>query len=290
MPLIRFPGMGLEFNINPVAFSVFGKGIYWYGIIISAAFLVCIILAQRDAHKFGINQEDIIDLVLWVIPAAIIGARLYYVLFKWEEYASSPVNILAIWKGGLAIYGAIFAAIVVAYLFAKHKKMDIYKLFDFCVPYLALGQAIGRWGNFVNQEAYGAQTTVPWRMEITALDNITRISVHPTFLYESVWSLGIFIFLIWYRKKERRLPGEVFFLYMVIYGLGRFWVEGLRTDSLMMGPLRISQVLAGIFVVVFSAIVVIKRKWILSQKSVMNSHESIILQSKRQKIKKNTKI
>lgn len=287
---IRFPGMGLEFNINPIAFSIFGKDVYWYGIIISVAFLVCIILAQRDARKFDINPEYIIDLVLFVIPAAIIGARLYYVLFKWKEYVSSPADILAIWKGGLAIYGAILASIVVAYLFAKHKKMDIYKLFDFLIPYLALGQAIGRWGNFVNQEAYGVQTTLPWRMEITSLDNLSRISVHPTFLYEFVWNLGLFIFLIWYRKKERRLPGEVFFLYMVLYGLGRFWIEGLRTDSLMMGPLRISQVLAGIFVVLFSTIIIVRKKWILSQEGVLNIHKSALIQSRMQKNKKNTKI
>lgn len=258
--IIRFPGLGLEFNISPVAFSIFGRDIYWYGIIISTAFLVCVLLAQRDASKFRIDPEDIIELVLFAIPASIVGARLYYVLFNWKEYASSPADIIAIWKGGLAIYGAVLASIITAYFFVKHKKLNGYKFFDFCAPYMSLGQAIGRWGNFVNQEAYGSQTTVPWRMEIIDPHSMSAISVHPTFLYESLWNIGLFIFLIWYRNKEKRLPGEIFFLYMALYGLGRFWIEGLRTDSLMAGQFRISQVLAGVFVILFSAIIIFRRR------------------------------
>lgn len=261
MSTISFPGLGLEFNINPVAFSIFGKDVYWYGIIISSAFLLAIVLAQRDAKKYGINPDYIIDLALFAIPAAIIGARLYYVAFRWEDYANNPADIIAIWKGGLAIYGAILAAIVVAYIFAKKKKIGVFKLFDFCAPYLALGQGIGRWGNFINQEAYGSETTLPWRMEIIAPDGFSRISVHPTFLYESLWNISIFILLIWYRRKSK-VPGEVFFLYMILYGLGRFWIEGLRTDSLMLGGFRVSQLLAGVFVVTLSAILVIRRKHI----------------------------
>ncbi len=260
MSRIAFPGLGIgEFSINPVAFTIFGREIYWYGIIISFAFLICIGLALRDAKKFGIKQDDIIDFALFVIPAAVIGARLYYVAFKWEEYAQNPLEIFAIWNGGLGIYGAILAAIITAYIFAKRRKLSILKFFDFAVPYLALGQAVGRWGNFVNTEAYGTQTNLPWRMEITAPDEISTISVHPTFLYESLWNLGVFILLIWYRKRNK-LPGEVFFLYMVLYGCGRFWIEGLRIDSLMLGGFRVSQLLAGVFAVSLALVILIRRK------------------------------
>lgn len=264
MSSIRFPGLGLEFNINPVAFSIFGKEVYWYGIIISCAFLVAIVLAQRSAKRFGINPDDIIDMALFAIPAAIIGARIYYVVFRWGDYASHPSDIIAIWKGGLAIYGAVLAAIVTAYVFARKRKIGVFKLFDFTVPYLALGQAIGRWGNFVNQEAYGAETKLPWRMEIMSPDGLSRIAVHPTFLYESLWSFAAFIFLIWYRKRGK-LPGEVFFLYMILYGIGRFWIEGLRTDSLMLGEFRISQILAGVFAVSMTIIFAIRRRLSLNK-------------------------
>lgn len=263
MATVRFPGLGLEFNINPVAFSIFGKDIYWYGIIISFAFLLAVFLAQRDAPKFNMNKEDIIDLAVVAIPFGILGARIYYVIFSWKNYINNPWEIFAIWKGGLAIYGAVLASIVVAYIFAKRKRIEVFKLFDFCAPYLVLGQAIGRWGNFINQEAYGTETTLPWRMEITVPDTLTKISVHPTFLYESLWDLGIFVFLIWFRKRSK-IPGEVFFLYMILYGIGRFWIEGLRVDSLMLGGFRVSQVLAGVFVVVLSGVLLIRRNYFRS--------------------------
>ncbi len=260
MSRVAFPGLGIEeFNIDPVAFTLFGREIYWYGIVISFAFLVCIGLALRDSKKFGVRHDDIIDFTLFVIPAAVVGARLFYVAFKWEEYAGSPLDIFAIWNGGLGIYGAILVSIVTAYIFAKRRKLSILRFFDFVVPYLALGQAVGRWGNFFNVEAYGTQTTLPWRMEITAPDGISTISVHPTFLYESLWNLGVFALLIWYRKRNK-LPGEVFLLYMVLYGVGRFWIEGLRIDSLMLGGFRVSQLLAGVFAVSLAAVIIIRRK------------------------------
>lgn len=278
MSNVAFPDLGLSFNIDPVAFTLFGKEIYWYGIIISFAFLLAILLAQRDARKYDINPEHIIDLALFAIPAAIIGARLYYVVFQWQDFIYHPRDIIRIWKGGLAIYGAILAAIVVAYLFARWKKIGALKLFDFCAPYLVLGQAIGRWGNFINQEAYGSQTALPWRMEITAPDSVTRISVHPTFLYESLWNMGIFIFLILFRKKSK-VQGEVFFLYMILYGLGRFWIEGLRTDSLMLGGLRISQVLAAVFVVALTVVLVIRRKRVLCRAEADNKDNSTLTET-----------
>lgn len=271
---VKFPGLGgLELAVSDIAlkigpFSIFGNeigpiSIYWYGIIIAAAFLTAVILALRQSEKFGIKQEDFIDLILFAAPVGIIGARLYYVIFSWESYRDDPLEIFRIWHGGLAIYGGIIAGLVTAYFFAKAKKINPLQLLDFGVPYIAIAQAIGRWGNFVNQEAFGTNTTLPWGMTSQRVQNeLFRLQmegqnvnpdlpVHPTFLYESLWNLVIFAVLIWYRKR-RRANGEVVCLYMVLYGLGRFFIEGLRTDSLLLGNLRISQVLAALFVLVFS--------------------------------------
>lgn len=268
---IAFPGLGLEFNINPVAFSILGKPIFWYGIIICLAIIINIVWAMRDTGKFGFKSDDVIDFVFVAVPAAVIGARLYYVVFKWEDYSGSPLGIFQIWNGGLAIYGAVIAGIITAYIFAKVKKYSALKWFDFCAPFLVLGQAIGRWGNFVNREAYGSQTNLPWRMEIPSLDGITMISVHPTFLYESLWNLAIFIFLMFYRNRSKR-EGEVFFLYLILYGFGRFWIEGLRTDSLMVGNFRVSQVLSLILVTAFTFIFLKRQK---NKKNGSTSQEAI---------------
>jgi len=251
MSKIAFPGLGLEFNINPIAFSIFGKPIFWYGIIISLAIIINIVLAMRDAEKFSFKSDDVLDFVFFAVPAAVIGARLYYVAFKWQDYSENPLQIFQIWNGGLAIYGAVIAGVITACIFAKVKKYSVLKWFDFCAPFLVLGQAIGRWGNFVNREAYGAVTNLPWRMEIPSLDGISIMSVHPTFLYESLWDLAIFVFLMFYRNKSKR-KGEVFFLYLILYGFGRFWIEGLRADSLMVGNFRVSQVLSLILVATFT--------------------------------------
>jgi phosphatidylglycerol:prolipoprotein diacylglycerol transferase len=256
MNTIEFPGLGLKFYIGREAFSVFNIPIFWYGIIIAFGFLLAVLLGMRSSKRFGIDPDNIIDLVLFAAPVAIVTARLYYVIFSWENFKDNPLDIFNTRKGGLAIYGAIIGAIVVAYIFAKKKKIGVFKLFDFAVPYLVLAQGIGRWGNFVNQEAYGTTTNLPWGM--TGSD-IGPDPVHPTFLYESLWDFGIFFFLIWYRKKKK-IEGEVFFLYMILYGLGRFWIEGLRTDSLMMGNIRISQFLAAIFVIFMSIIFFVRRK------------------------------
>lgn len=257
MEFIEFPGLwGLRFNIGRVAFSVFNIPIYWYGIIIAFGFLLAVMLGMKDSKKFGLDPDTIIDLVLFATPVAIIAARLYYVIFSWEMFKDNPVDILNTRKGGLAIYGAIIGALIVAYIFAKKRKIGVLKLFDFGSAYLALAQGIGRWGNFINQEAYGTPTTLPWGMTGSSIGNTP---VHPTFLYESLWNIAIFIFLLWFRKRKK-LDGEVFFLYMILYGTGRFWIEGLRTDSLMLGSLRISQVLSFLFVVAFAIAFVMRRK------------------------------
>ncbi|HHW48613.1 MAG TPA: prolipoprotein diacylglyceryl transferase [Clostridiaceae bacterium] len=256
MGTIEFPGLGLKFYISRVAFSVFGIPIYWYGIIVAFGFLLAVLLGMKSSKKFGIEPDTIIDLVLFAAPVAIVTSRLYYVIFSWKDFKNNPLDIFNTRKGGLAIYGAVIGAVVVAYIFAKKKKIGVLKLFDFGAPYLLLGQGIGRWGNFVNQEAYGTTTDLPWGM--TGSD-IGPNPVHPTFLYESLWDFAVFFFLIWFRKRKK-VDGEVFFLYMILYGFGRFWIEGLRTDSLMLGSIRVSQFLAAIFVIVMSIIFFIRRK------------------------------
>ena len=257
MNTIEFPVMHLKFSIDRVAFSLFGISIYWYGIIISAAFLLAVLLALRASKRYGINSDDIIYLVWFAVPVAIICARLYYVIPNWSEFKDNIISVINIRQGGLGIYGGIIGAFATSYVFARVKKIPPLKLYDFGVPYLALAQSIGRWGNFVNQEAYGTHTTLPWGM---SGGNISDGPVHPTFLYESLWNISIFAFLIWYRSKKKKTDGEVLFLYMILYGFGRFFIEGLRTDSLMIGSLRISQVLAFLFVVAFSVAFYVRRK------------------------------
>jgi phosphatidylglycerol:prolipoprotein diacylglycerol transferase len=184
--------------------------------------------------------------------------KLYYVIFNWSDYKNNLLEIFNIHQGGLAIYGGVIAALIAVFIFAKKRKIGVLKLFDFAIPYLALGQSIGRWGNFVNQEAHGVATMLPWRMEIYDPTTMQQISVHPTFLYESLCDFALFIFLIWFRKRKK-LSGEVFILYLAIYDLGRGFIEGLRMDSLYFGSIRVSQLLAGICFIVFLTVFIIRR-------------------------------
>ena len=255
---IIFPGLGLTFTINRAAFSILGLPVYWYGILIAFGFALATFLALRDSKKYGIKSNDILDLLLFALPAAIVGARLYYVIFSWSDYQNNLLSVFDIHQGGLAIYGGVIAALITAFLFARKRKIGVLKLLDFTIPYLALGQSIGRWGNFVNQEAHGTLTSLPWRMEIFDTMSMRYISVHPTFLYESLWDFLLFLFLIWFRKRKK-LSGEVFILYLAIYGLGRCFIEGLRTDSLYLGHVRISQLVAGACFIIFMLVFVIRR-------------------------------
>lgn len=163
MQPITFPGLGLKFTIDRVAFTIFGLPVYWYGIIIAFGFMIAILLATRNCDKFGIKQNDMFDLVLFIAPLSIVGARLYYVIFSWSEYKNNLMQVFNTRNGGLAIYGGILTALIVAYVFAKKRKIGILRLFDFTIPYVALAQSIGRWGNFVNQEAHGVETTLPYK-------------------------------------------------------------------------------------------------------------------------------
>lgn len=266
---IQFPGLwGLELEIRNWAFKVFGLKIYWYGIIIALAFLVAVLLAVRSSRKYDIEPDSILDLVLFAAPAAIICARLYYVIFSWNQYKDNLVGIFDTRNGGLAIYGGVIGAIVVAWLYTKKKKMSFLHVMDFAAPYIVLGQGIGRWGNFINQEAFGTMTNLPWRMNgtipneyLTNLQyglDLSKWGVHPTFLYESLWDIAIFLFLIFYRRKKK-FEGEVLYLYLIMYGAGRFFIEGLRTDSLMLGSFRVSQLLSLLLVLMFTSLLIYMR-------------------------------
>lgn len=221
-----------------VAFRIFGLEIRWYGLLIASAVLIGTVLALKEAKRKGVKEETLIDMLLFAVPSAIIGARAYYVIFMWDYYSKNPSQILNIRGGGLAIHGVIIAGALVAIIFAKVRKESFWNLADIVAPSLILGQAIGRWGNFANQEAHGGPTDLPWGIMIDG------VKVHPTFLYESIWNLLVFGFLLWYRRKKATVEGEIFILYLMLYSVGRFFIEGLRTDSLMLGPFRVAQLIS----------------------------------------------
>ena len=252
---ICFPMLG-NLTINPPSyFTVFGKNIYFYGVIIGLGFILGMLYCARRSREFGLKPDDVYDLMIWLIPFSIIGARLYYVLFELENYLRHPAEIFAIREGGLAIYGGIIAGILVIWAVSRKKKVPVAAFLDLVVFGLLIGQIIGRWGNFMNREAFGAETEIFCRMGLIAPDG--SIYVHPTFLYESLWNLGILIFLIWFTKKgKRRYDGQCLLLYFLLYGLGRAWIEGLRTDSLYIGSsnIRISQALSLVLAVISLAV------------------------------------
>lgn len=256
MNIVTFSLLGIELNIDRVAFKIFGIPIYWYAILIVASIILAIYFCKKKDGKFGIHYEDIIDLTIFLIPISFILARLYYVLFNLNYYTSFE-RIINIKDGGLAIYGGIIGAVITIYVFCKKKKIVILDLMDYIVPYLALGQAIGRWGNFFNSEAYGTSTNLPWKMGIMK-DNMISY-VHPTFLYESIATFCIFLILV-KRSKNRKFKGEITYIYLILYSLIRFFIEGLRCDSLMMGNIRISQMLSAILFIIFTICLVNRRK------------------------------
>lgn len=224
--------------MDPVAFKVFGIEIMWYSILITSGVIIGTILALREAERLGIGEENLIDLLLWAIPLSVIGARLYYVIFSWDYYSKNLGDIIRFRQGGLAIHGVIITATIVALVFSRKRGLDFWTITDSCAPSLILGQGIGRWGNYINQEAYGRPTDLPWGILIDG------VKVHPTFLYESIANFLIFLFLLWYRKERQKATGEIFLLYIILYSAVRFFVEGLRTDSLMLGPIRVAQLIS----------------------------------------------
>ena len=250
---IGFPNLGLEFTLSRVACTVLGKDIYWYGIIICAGFILAALYVNSRTKDFGITSDNLTDCLIICVPLGIICARIYYVVFEWGYYAQHPGEIIAIWKGGIAIYGGIIGTLIGLFVYSRVKKLSLASLCDLAAFGLLIGQCIGRWGNFVNGEAHGGPTTLPWGMTIDG-----QSMVHPTFLYESLWNLTGFVLLHFYSKK-RRFKGEIALLYAAWYGAGRAWIEGLRTDSLYIGSVRVSQLLAIISCI--AAIAVLARQY-----------------------------
>jgi phosphatidylglycerol---prolipoprotein diacylglyceryl transferase len=247
------PLMALQF-MSPGE-EIFHLGTFrlkWYGLLIASAVLIGVNLSMWLAKKRQVDPEIMADLAIWLVLAAIPSARLYYVIFQWPTYARDPVQILKIWEGGIAIYGAIIGGTIAALIFAKLKRVSFWQLGDLVAPSLALGQAIGRWGNFFNSEAFGSPTDLPWKLFIPVANRPFEYRnfeyFHPTFLYESIWNLLIFFILMYLfindLRRNHLKTGAIFLIYLIAYGIGRFGVEGLRTDSLMLGPLRISQVVS----------------------------------------------
>lgn len=245
---ISFPRLGLSFDINPVAIELpFLGGIRWYGLIIAAGIILALVYCSIIAKKEDVSVDILTDTVLCSLPAAIIFARIYYVVFSWESYRDNILDVFKIWEGGIAIYGAIAGAVLTAGVFFKIKKLNVLKMFDICCLGLIIGQAVGRWGNFVNAEAYGGVCTYIWGMSING-----AAPVHPTFVYESLWNVaGLIILSLLHRKRP--WYGFTFFSYIAWYGLGRFFIEGLRTDSLYIGSLRVSQLVSLICVIAGTA-------------------------------------
>ena len=241
---IYFPGLGLEMNPGKML-QIGSLQIHYYGIIIAFGLLLAVLYGCKRAKEFGITEDDLIDGVLWVVPFAIICARLYYCIFEWKSYSADPIKILYIWNGGLAIYGGVIGALVGVIVFCRFKKIKISALLDLVALGFLIGQCIGRWGNFFNREAFGAETEFFLRMGLT--DSMTGLTkyYHPTFRYESLWNFAGFLGLHFLSKK-RQYDGQIALSYAAWYGLGRCMIEGLRTDSQYWGPFRVSQLLAAV--------------------------------------------
>ena len=247
MSQIVFPLLNLKLNISSVAFKIANISIYWYAIIIVSAIIVGTIICKKRDGLYGIKYEDVLELLIWILPISIICARIYYVLFSLDEYVQNPVKVFDFRNGGLAIYGAIIGGILTTVIYAKIKKINFLDLADYIIPTVALGQAIGRWGNFMNMEAYGKVTAMPWRMGIYSSG--TYIEVHPTFLYSSIANLIIFVVLL-KMKNKRKYKGQILCAYLLMYSFIRTFIEELRTDSLMIGTIKISQLLSVIIFII----------------------------------------
>ena len=234
----------------------------WYSVLVTSGMVAAIICCLLREKRLGLPKDTTIDLALCVIPLGIIGARLYYVAFSWSTFAANPLSILEIWNGGLAIYGGILGGALGAWLFARRKKLRLLTLCDLVMPGLALAQAIGRWGNFFNMEAYGVEVTDPalqfFPLSVLITENGQQVWHLATFFYESVWDFGIFLFL-WIRCRSPKRPGDALLWYMLLYGIGRTFIEGLRTDSLMLFGFRVSQLLSMTLVLIAVAAFLYRR-------------------------------
>ena len=230
--------------MNRVAFTIFGLDIMWYGVLMASAMILCVLLALKEGKRVNISEDDILNLAIVSIPCGLIGARLYYVIFNWSWYSKHLSEILNFRGGGMAIHGGLLGGVLAGYIYTKVKKLNFFKMADCVVLGIPLAQAIGRWGNYLNKEAHGGPTDLPWGIMVDG------IKVHPTFLYESIWDLGVFIFLMLFRKKQK-YEGQILVYYITLYSIGRFFIEGLRTDQLVVPGINIA---ASQIVAVFSII------------------------------------
>lgn len=276
---INFPNLGIYLDHVGKNISIFGFSIAYYGIVIVTGMMIAIWIAQREAKRTGQNPEQYLDLAMIGIAAGILGARIYYVIFAWDYYKDDLLNIFNIRQGGLAIYGGIIGACIAVVIYSRKKKQNFGLLMDTASMSIVFGQIMGRWGNFFNREAFGDYTNNLFAMQlpvsavraneitqkmwdhVVTVNGVEYIQVHPTFLYESLWNVGVLLFLFWVRKRKK-FNGEVFLMYLIGYGLGRIWIEGLRTDQLLLPVvgLPVSQLLSGCLVVGCTILVVWKRK------------------------------
>ena len=276
---INFPNLGIYLDHVGKNISIFGFSIAYYGIVIVTGMMIAIWIAQREAKRTGQNPEQYLDLAMIGIAAGILGARIYYVIFAWDYYKDDLLGIFNIRQGGLAIYGGIIGACIAVVIYSRKKKQNFSLLMDTASMSIVFGQIMGRWGNFFNREAFGDYTNNLFAMQlpvsavraneitqkmwdhVVTVNGVEYIQVHPTFLYESLWNVGVLLFLFWFRKRKK-FNGEVFLMYLIGYGLGRIWIEGLRTDQLLLPVvgLPVSQLLSGCLVVGCTILVVWKRK------------------------------
>lgn len=278
MPEIWFPNLGIQIKeLSNVAFSIFSIDVYWYGVIIGTGIILSLFLALYEAKRTNQNPENYMDFTMIAIVVCVICARLYYVIFSWDYYSQHLSEIFAIRNGGLAIYGGIIGGVLTAYFYTKAKKLNFWLFADTAAPSLILGQIIGRWGNFFNREAFGGYTEGLFAMrymkdqvsnisqsvldKVVNINGVEYIQVQPTFLYESFWNLCVFIILM-VLKRKKKFDGEIFGLYIIGYALGRVWIEGLRTDQLIIGStgIPVSQLLSAFLIVVGIVILYFRNK------------------------------
>ncbi|MBZ0169208.1 prolipoprotein diacylglyceryl transferase [Candidatus Methylomirabilis lanthanidiphila] len=243
---------------GPFVLQIGPLSLRWYGLLFATGVMLGTWLAQREAVRRGEDPEQLLNVIVFGVMAGLIGARLYYVLFNWGYYGASPLKILAVWEGGLAIHGGLLVGGLAAVIYSVRKRLPVLTYLDIMAPSAPLGQAIGRWGNFFNQEAFGTPTDLPWKLYIEPYHRPPELSTyeyfHPTFLYESIWNLLVFMILYFLlRGRLQRIPGALLPCYVGLYSVGRFFVEGLRIDSLMLGPLRAAQVMSLILIVLSAA-------------------------------------
>lgn len=276
---IRFPHLGIYLPNVGKTISVFGFDIAYYGITIAIAMIVGISIALHEAKRTGQNQDTYLDLLMLTMLTSVVGARIYYVIFSWSNYKDNLGEILNIRNGGLAIYGGIIAGVITFFVYSKITKMKFLQIADTVCMGLAAGQIIGRWGNFFNREAFGEYTnnllamqlpvsavrkneitSAMWNHVVT-IGGVEYIQVHPTFLYEGLWNLMVLLFLFWFRKRKK-FEGELFFCYLAGYGAGRFWIESLRTDQLLLPGIHVpvSQMLSAVLVIVSLSVIICKRR------------------------------